>query len=330
MAREKILIVDDDASSLEIIDFILEQEGYVIEHTYSAVETFLKLSNYRPDLMIIKVELPETSGLEILQKTSRDRTLQNVPVILMSATKISPRDRAEGFSVGCDDYVILPAFPRELLMRVKAVLRRRNISLDSNPLTLLPGNSTILRAIEAKLEKKEVFTVLYCDLNNFKAYNDCYGFFKGDDVIKFTADVISRVVRDMAGPDDFVGHIGGDDFVVISSPDRTFELCQTIIEEFDKGIVLFYNEKDRAQKSIITKDRKGNEAVFPLMGIAIGVVDSKKRSFTQVGEVAQVGAELKKKAKSSEASSFFVDRRTPSSSGRAPGGDEGANRSKPL
>lgn len=308
-AGEKILVVDDDESSEEIIDFILEQEGYVIEHTYSAVETFLKLESYRPDLMVVKVELPEMSGLELVQKVSQDQALQGLPVILMSAKKISARDRAEGFSVGCDDYIILPALPRELLMRVKAVLRRQNMALDSNPLTRLPGNSTILRAVEARIRNKEAFTVLYCDLNHFKAFNDCYGFLKGDDVIKFTAEIIMGVVRHMAGPGDFVGHIGGDDFVVFSTPDRTFELCDTIIQEFDKGIVQFYSEEHRKQGFIHTKDRQGKPVTYPIMGIAIGVVNSQKREFTQVGEVAEVGAELKKHAKSKDGSTFVVDRR---------------------
>jgi PleD family two-component response regulator len=306
---EKILVVDDDESSLEIIDFILEEEGYAIQHAYSAVETFLKLETSKPDLMLVKVEMPETSGLDLVQTVSKKRELQDIPIILMSAKKISPHDRADGFAMGCDDYVILPALPRELLMRIKAVLRRRDIALDSNPLTRLPGNSTILRALEVKVKDKTPFTVLYCDLNNFKAYNDCYGFLKGDDVIRFTANLISRVVRDMAGESDFVGHIGGDDFVVISTPERTFELCDTIIQEFDKGIRGFYNDQDRKAGIIQTKDRKGNPATYPLMGIAIGVVNSQKRTFTQVGEVAEVGAELKKHAKSKEGSYFAVDRR---------------------
>lgn len=306
---ERILVVDDDEASLEIIDFILEQEGHVIEHTYSAVETFLKLETYKPDLMIVKVELPEMSGLELVQKISQDQAFQGTPVMLMSAKKISARDRAEGFAVGCDDYVILPALPRELLMRVKAVLRRQNMALDSNPLTRLPGNSTILRAVENRIKGNEAFTVLYCDLNHFKAYNDCYGFLKGDEVIKFTAEAIVKVVRHMSGPGDFVGHIGGDDFVVFSTPERTFELCDTIIQEFDEGILRFYNETDRKQGFIHTKDRQGKPVTYPIMGIAIGVVNSEKREFTQVGEVAEVGAELKKHAKSKDGSTFVVDRR---------------------
>lgn len=307
-----ILIIDDDSTFTDIIGLILSREGYKITAATSAEEALELIPSVAPELIISDVEMGGMSGLDLVRELQSNPLHRNIPVILMSARRVSTTDRVDGLSLGSDDYLLKPIVPQELIARVKAVLRRTEIGLDANPLTRLPGNSTILRIFEKKIAAKEPFAVLYADLNHFKAYNDRYGFLKGDDVIKFTAQVLMSVAQALSGGKDFVGHIGGDDFILVTDPARAEDTAQAVIREFERGAPGFYNEEDRARGTIETVDRMGNKATIPLVGIAIGIVSNAKREINQVGEISQIGSELKTYAKKLGGSRFVTDRRAAS------------------
>ncbi|TET39777.1 MAG: diguanylate cyclase, partial [Elusimicrobia bacterium] len=154
-----------------------------------------------------------------------------------------------------------------------------------------------------------LFAVLYLDLSNFKSFNDKYSYLRGDKVLRITAQIILKAVKQKGNPDDFIGHIGGDDFIVVTSPDKVDALCRSIIKDFGQEIPSLYDEEDRKRKYIITKDRLNKTTKFPLMTIAIGVVTNKSRKFASPAEISDVGAELKKYAKLKKGSSYVVDKR---------------------
>jgi diguanylate cyclase (GGDEF)-like protein len=306
MSISRIVLADDDADQLEITATLLKNEGYHVTMANSGVDALKKIIQTPPDLVLSDVEMPGMTGFEVARRMSDDPFLRNIPVILLSGKRITAEDKVAGLGMGSDDYILKPFTPDELLARVRAVLRRNEIGLDANPLTRLPGNSSILREIEDRLLAKTPFAILYADLNHFKAYNDRYGFLRGDEVIRFSA----RVLLDNAkaqSPNNFVGHVGGDDFVVITPPEQAEGLCQTIIQSFDKGISFFYEPADRGGIEVI--DRQGQKVKYPVMGIAIGVVSNQKKQIQSVGEVSQIGAELKKHAKSLGGSRYVVDQR---------------------
>ncbi len=306
-----ILVVDDDSAFTDIIRMILSREGYQVATAESGEEALNKLSSeVAPELIISDVEMPGMSGFDLVRILQENPRHRHVPVMLMSARRISAADRVDGLSLGSDDYLLKPIVPQELIARVRAVLRRTEIGLDANPLTRLPGNSTILKVFERVIAEKSPFAVLYADLNHFKAYNDRYGFLKGDEVILFTAKVLVSTAQAVSGGKDFVGHIGGDDFIVMSVPDRAEELSQAILREFDRGIPAFYNDEDRARGVVEITDRQGNRFTVPLMGIAIGIVSNSRREINQVGEISQIGAEVKTYAKKLGGSRYVFDRRT--------------------
>ena len=306
-----ILVVDDDKAFTDIIALILSREGNRVATASSAEEAMAMLSKETsPDIVISDVEMPGMSGFDLVRIMQENPKQRHVPVMLMSARRVSAADRVDGLSLGSDDYLLKPIVPQELIARVRAVLRRTEIGLDANPLTRLPGNSTILTVFERCLAEKTPFAALYADLNNFKAYNDRYGFLKGDEVIKFTAQLLVATAQAVSGGKDFVGHIGGDDFILVSEPDRAEELATAIMREFDRGIAAFYNEEDRARGVVEITDRQGNQVTIPLMGIAIGIVSNARREIKQVGEISQIGAELKTYAKKMGGSRFVTDRRT--------------------
>jgi len=146
-------------------------------------------------------------------------------------------------------------------------------------------------------------------LDKFKSYNDKYGFEHGDEVIRETARLLIRATQECGNRDDFVGHIGGDDFVILTTSDKADGLCQKVILDFENLVSSFYNEKDRKNGYIIGKDRQGLEQKIPLLSISIGIVTNQYRKITHVAQIGEIGAELKAYAKSLERSNYVKDRR---------------------
>ena len=178
-----------------------------------------------------------------------------------------------------------------------------------SPLTGLPGNIQIHSELKKRIAKNEKFSVLYLDLDNFKAYNDVYGFLKGDNIIKYTADIIKSVIQEENSEQAFIGHIGGDDFVLVVKGDNIENLCQTIIATFDSRVEDFFNEEDIEKGYIEVENRKGIIEQFPLTSISIGVVICEPGRFQNILEIGEVGAQMKHIAKTGMGSSYAIDRR---------------------
>ncbi len=193
-----------------------------------------------------------------------------------------------------------------------AVLEMREEARGANPLTGLPGNVRIASVIDEGLRDSEPIAVLYADLDNFKAYNDAYGFSMGDKAILFARDCLVEAAKSVA-PDVFLGHEGGDDFVAVCPYQVWESVCRTITERFDAGAPEYYNREDRERGFIASVDRQGNPQTFPLMSISVAVVSNKSRPFSHHAELIEVAAEVKKVAKGKRGSSYAIDRRTSAS-----------------
>jgi diguanylate cyclase (GGDEF)-like protein len=218
-------------------------------------------------------------------------------------------DKVGGIDAGADDYVVKPFEPKELLARIRMILRRTARDLEANPLTWLPGNVSILNEISSCIESSALFAVCYIDIDKFKSYNDKYGFEHGDEVIRETARILIQSTQELGKPNDFVGHIGGDDFVIVTTPDVVDNLCRKIIADFEKKAPSFYNETDRKNGYIIGLDRQGKEQKIPLLSISIGVVTNEFRKIKHIAQIGEIGAELKSYAKSLERSNYIKDKR---------------------
>ena len=308
MARRKILVVDDEKYVVELIRDILESAGYKVVPAYNAKEALEKVYTESPDLILLDILMPRVDGYQVCREIREDILLANIPIIMLTV-KGGEKDEIKGLGIGADDYIIKPFRPGVLLARVKMVLKRTLRGLEANPLTRLPGNTAIIDEIEERIESDRLFAVLYFDLDNFKAFNDRCSFELGDKVIQETARIIIKHMKELGNPDDFIGHIGGDDFIAITTPEKVDSICSAIIKSFDKEILKFYSSKDRAKGYITSKDRQGKINRFPIMSITIGVVTNTKRKFGHRGQVVAVGAELKKYAKSLEGSNYVIDRR---------------------
>ena len=306
--KKKVLVVDDDESIARIIKDYLQEKGYAVTVAYNGGSGLRSAEEVQPDIIILDVEMPDMTGFEVCKKIREIAPLRNTPVIMLTA-RSAEDDELQGLQSGADDYLTKPFKPARLLARLQTAIERNARELDANPLTHLPGNSSILQEIEQRLQRKEPFAVLYVDLNHFKAFNDRYGFLRGDDVIKHTSELLLSCVDSGNHRDRFTGHVGGDDFVAIVTPEDADPVAKAMVERFDASIPQFYDEEDRKKGYIDTVDRQGKQTQYPMMGVAIAVVSSLTRAFQHSGEVALVASELKKLAKSKEKSAYVFDRR---------------------
>ncbi len=307
MQKAKILTIDDDPDILDVLDLTLSDFYEVIQAPNGAEG--LKLTQTRsPNLIICDYMMPVMNGKDFCKEVKKDILLQHIPVIMLTG-KGEVKDMVGGIEAGADDYIVKPFDPDALLARIRMIMRRTTRSLDANPLTLLPGNSSIMDELQKSIEGKTPFAVGYVDLDKFKIYNDKYGFEKGDEVIRETARILVKVVRAEVGQEAFVGHVGGDDFVFIADDSIIDDVCQKIINEFDELVPRFYNEEDRKNGFVIGKDRLGNQTKTGLLAISIGIVSNSGMKITHVAQVGEIGAELKKYAKSFPNSNFVRDKR---------------------
>ncbi len=306
--RSRILLVDDDPLMRHIVIAALAKDNYEVVEADSGSEGLAKAQAVHPDLILLDVMMPDVDGYEVCHRLRAASTTANVPIIMLTALG-EINEKVRGMQMGADDYITKPFDPRELRSRVLAHLRRSKRDLSASPLTNLPGNPIIEQVIEARLDTHDPLAVLYVDLTFFKSYNDTYGWIKGDRIIKMLSALILEVVISLGGQDDFVGHVGGDDFVIISTPDHAGPVAQEIIRRFDTEIVRFYSEADRARGYLEVSDRQGNTFHAPIMSIAIAIVANCQRELVHVTQVADVAAELKRYVKSIPGSHYAFDRR---------------------
>lgn len=309
MEVKKVLVVDDEVNLANFIKDFLEEEGFEVILAHSGQEALDKAAQIQPDIILLDIMLPDIDGYTVCQRLREDVKLRHVPIVMLSA-KSDDGAEITGLKAGADDYLSKPFKGAKLLTRIWAAIQRNIRELDANPLTRLPGNVAIVNEIKKRIDSGAQYAVLYMDLNNFKAFNDYYGFVRGDQAIKVTAEVILDVLKENGAPDDFIGHIGGDDFVVTADYDGATAFCQKLLSRFDARIAELYDEADRGRGYIITTDRQGRQITIPIMGLAIAVVTNQYRQFKHPGEISAVAGELKKLAKSAGNSAFVIDRRT--------------------
>ena len=304
----KILIVDDDPDIRDVLKLTLSEENYEILEAADGEEALKIIHANQPDLILLDYKIPKVDGREVCRRIKKDLLLRHLPIIMVTG-KGDISDKVDGIDAGADDYVVKPFEPKELLAHIRMILRHTERDLEANPLTRLPGNISILKELSKHIENKSALAVCYLDLDKFKSYNDKYGFEHGDEVIRETARLLIRATQEYGNHGDFVGHIGGDDFVIITTPDKTDALCQKVILDFENLAPSFYNEKDRKNGYIVGKDRQGQEQKIPLLSISIGIVTNQYRTITHVAQIGEIGAELKSYAKSLERSNYVKDRR---------------------
>lgn len=306
--KEMILVADDDEDIVRFVEVNLRLEGFDV-HTVSDGEQALRAAyELMPELVLLDVMMPKLDGFEVCQRLRSDTRTKHLSVIMLTAKSLSA-DKVVGLTAGADDYMIKPFDPIELVARVKSALRRSKTMRGINPLTQLPGNVEVQDQLAKRVADGQPFALLYIDLDNFKSYNDHYGFLRGDEVIKSLADCARAAIDAHGGFGSFLGHIGGDDFVAVVSPDDAEVLAQDLIDRWDESIRSQYDPEDAERGYVEVADRKGVLHRFPIVTVSIGIATNSQRPINSHWEASEIAAEMKQFAKRENRSSYAVDRR---------------------
>jgi diguanylate cyclase (GGDEF)-like protein len=302
-----ILVVEDDLLIIRLLKSALEVDGYkvtVVLDGEAAVQFVLRET---PHLVILDAMLANVNAIELTRRLRSHPKSMHIPIVLLSEqSDVTVKVRA--FEAGVDDFITKPCHRDELLARLRVQLRRMEQRFLS-PLTGLPGGMQVEQAIRYNLGRQGPWSVLYLDLDNFKVFNDVYGFLAGNELIRLVGRICRTVVREYGNMDDFVGHIGGDDFVIMTTPDRAKTLSSRIVACYREESIVHYRPEDRERGLISGVDRKGQPYQFPLVSLSIGEVSNQQRQPRGVQEMSYLMAEAKSLAKESTSVSTPSHRR---------------------
>ena len=308
--NKKVLLAEHDQKIADILIYLLNAWDYEVVIAADGEFVLELVRREHPDIIIIDCNLPKIDGFQVSKSLKEDFITAHIPVIILIDKK-QIRKRMLEIEQGVDDYIANPPDPIDLEVRMEMAMRRTTHQLHANALTRLPGNRQIEKIIQSKFDEGAEFSVAYYDIDHFKSFNDKYNYMKGDAVIRQVAHIISQIVKKCGNKDDFVGHIGGDDFVVVTTPEKDRLIASESILTFSRIIPFHYSREDREAGHIIAKDRKGNVVRTPLMSISIAIVNNREFKIGNMVQLMEIIAEIKEYLKRLPGSNFLVNRRGP-------------------
>jgi diguanylate cyclase (GGDEF)-like protein len=307
--NERILVVDDEIDIAQLLHLNLTAEGFDVEVVTDARAAVAEAMTFRPDLVLLDVNMPEMDGLAVTRALRADALTASTSIILLTA-KASMDDRVVGLAAGADDYITKPFDLDELLSRVRAALRRAQQLRGASPLTGLPGNFEILRQLQLLLDQPgPSFALIHADLDNFKGYNDHYGFVRGDQAIQATGELLLDELGRVPTRPRFLGHVGGDDFAVIVPASLAEDVAEGVVSRFDMLVPLLYEPEDWDRGTVAVVGRDGVTRSLPFLTISLGIASTGTRDFESPVEMAAVASEMKQYAKQHVGSTWRLDRR---------------------
>lgn len=304
---QDIYIIDNTQSVLNVLKQIFKND---VDYQFSSVKTEelnFALKNI-PDMIIIDEDTIDIDIVELCKNIRENEDNSITPIVVISSNW-EKEHRIKILEQSIEYFIIKPVDQEYLYFTIKNILKLLQNNRRISPLTGLPGNVQIQAEMKKRLLNKERFAMFYFDLDNFKAYNDTYGFANGDEIIKFTARTIVDNIHNIGMDNSFIGHIGGDDFVAITGAADYEKICRNIISDFDTYVLGYYNDEDVEKGYIEVANRRGIIEQFPLTSISIGVVEVTPGRFKNTLEIGEVGAQVKHQAKSIMGSTYIVNRR---------------------
>lgn len=303
----RILLLHGDPHEASRLTDILSRAGFEVDLAELTDPGLADLFDHPPSLLLVADGTGGRTVETLARELKAHPLIGRLPIVFLIREVRVGDVKWEHLAV--DDYITVPYSPEELVRRVRLCLSRMSRSLDANPLTGLPGNTSILYETTRRIESGKPFALAYVDIDTFKAFNDRYGYARGDEVLVVTCRLLSTAVSERAGAEGFVGHIGGDDFVVMTMPSLMDGICQNVIRRFDLVIADFYDEEDRVRGCIDSVNRHGKREQFPLMTLSIVAMSNESRRITHPADISERVSQLKKKAKAQSGSNYLRDRR---------------------
>ena len=306
--RDVVLIAEDDEDIARLIQLNLQPHGYDVVTAPDGQHLLSIVNDVLPDLVLLDVMMPKIDGFEVCRRLKADARTKHIPVIMLTARSLQA-DKVIGLTAGADDYLIKPFDGTELALRVTSSIRRGREMRATSPLTQLPGNIQIQDELKHRTAAEEPFALMYIDLDNFKAFNDHYGFLRGDEAIKLMAKCSGEIIQKHSPSTGFLGHVGGDDFVAIVDASVAEQVAKEMIRCWDGLVPRLYDELDVANGYIEVTDRRNELRRFPLMSVSIGIATNSQGQIRTHWEASEIASEMKHFAKSREGSTYALDRR---------------------
>jgi diguanylate cyclase (GGDEF)-like protein len=294
MSKGLLLIVEDDSDISTMLEVYFEAQGYdtvAVTRGEAALEICRR---ELPNLVILDILLPDIDGYEVCRRLRGNLRTSHIPIIFLTQ-KDERSDQVAGLELGADDYITKPFDLQLLMLRVEGALRRAGWLSLTSPVTGLPSSKLIEEQLR-RLIRRDGWAVLYVGVNHLDEFNDVYGFVAGDDVLRFAAMLISETVDKVGAGSEFIGHVGGDDFIIVTTPDAAQKIELELAERFGAEVGSFYNFKDRERGYIEIGGGEGGPRRAELMTLAIGLVHHDSAPFADIREITEVAAEARRSA----------------------------------
>lgn len=292
MSKARLLIVEDDNDIATMLRIYFASQGYEVDIASRGSEALEKTRQSLPHLIILDIMLPDFDGFEVCRTLRTNTRTSHVPIIFLTQ-KDERSDKLQGLELGADDYITKPFDIEELKLRVQRAIARSEQQSLTDPRSGLPSG----RLIEEQLRRiiqSEGWALMDLRINSFSAFTEVYGFVAGDDVLRFTAMLLNEVVDQLGTPQDFIGHVGGSNFILITTQDRAEAIRKTIKERFAQEVLAHYNFLDREQGYLLITDDSGRVVKAPLMTLAVGMISPKEHAFTDIREITELAAEARR------------------------------------
>ena len=294
MSKGRILVVEDDPDISNMLKIYFGAQGYDVAVAGRGNDALERTRKQLPSVIVLDIMLPDIDGYEVCTRLRKTMRTSHVPIIFLTQ-KDERSDRIAGLELGADDYITKPFDIEELRLRVQGAMRRAERESLTNPTTGLSSGKLIEEQLRGLMRRKG-WGLLYVGISHIEAFTDVYGFVAGDEVLRFTTLLLGEIDDKLGGPDDFIGHVGGDDFLVITAQDKAAAMAEAAVKRFNAEIGAHYSFKDRERGSIVVKDADGKEQHVPLMKLCVGVVQSTDQDFTDIREITEVSAEARRQS----------------------------------
>lgn len=304
----RVLVADDDHDIARFVELNLDLEGFEVEVVHDGRAALESALRRPPDLVLLDVMMPYLDGVEVLRRLRANAATAATPVVLLTAKSMSA-DKVVGLTAGADDYIVKPFDTLELIARVHTTLRRTAEVRSTSPLTGLPGNHRIDLEITARAEAGTPYAVCHVDLDEFKSFNDAYGFLRGDRLLLALSACLQSAAAAVGEPPVFIGHVGGDDFIAVCTPSQAEPLGGHLVTSWDREVCGHYDDTDLARGWLEVVDRRMELRRHPIVSVSVGVAWSLGSSGRDRRAVVEAAAEMKSVAKRKPGSFVAVDRR---------------------
>jgi PleD family two-component response regulator len=286
MSKGRILVVEDDADISNMLRIYFDSQGYEV---LVAGRGQLALDTCRsklPHIIVLDIMLPDIDGYEVCRQLRNNLRTSHIPILFLTQ-KDERSDKIAGLELGADDYITKPFDIEELKWRVQNALKRTQYENLTNPTSGLPSSKLIEEQLR-KLMRRNGWTILYFGINDFEPFKEVHGFVAGDDVLRFMAMLLTESVDEIGTVDDFIGHVGGDDMILITTAEKAEAICQRAVERFRDEVGTFYSFRERERGFILVTDADGNEREAPLMSLAVGIVP--EGPFSDIREITEAAS----------------------------------------